>query len=212
MECAICRTRRPRRFCPGVKGDICSICCGTEREVTVGCPLDCEYLREARRHEKSAPVDPKQIPNLDIRFSEEFLGEHEALVATLAGAVASAAFGAPGAVDTDAREALQALIKTYRTLEAGIYYESRPENRLAAAIFEAARDGVNKFRSEEREDGGMARTRDSDVLKTLVFLERIELDRNNSRPRGRAFLDSLRYLYSGGDGPEPAASGSLILP
>jgi hypothetical protein len=71
---------------------------------------------------------------------------------------------------------------------------------------------VNKFRSEEREDGGMARTRDSDVLKTLVFLERIELDRNNSRPRGRAFLDSLRYLYSGGDGPEPAASGSLILP
>jgi len=60
MECAICQTRRPRRFCPGVRGEICSLCCGAEREVTVDCPLDCEFLREARRHEK-AP-EPNAIP------------------------------------------------------------------------------------------------------------------------------------------------------
>jgi hypothetical protein len=180
--------------------------------VTVGCPLDCEYLIEARRHEKSLPVDPEQIPNRDINVSEEFLEEHEALVDTLANAVAGAASRIPGAVDTDAREAIKALIRTYRTLESGVYYESRPENTLARAIFEAAQEAVTNFRREEQQNFGLARTRDSDVLKTLVFLERIEIDRNNGRPRGRAFLDALRYFYSGGDSPEPVASDSLILP
>jgi len=212
MECGICGVRRPRRFCPGVRGDICSVCCGTEREVTVSCPLDCEYLREARRHEKPLPVDVEQIPNRDIHFSEEFLEEHGKLVAALADAVAGAAFRNPGAVDTDAREALQALIRTYRTLESGVYYESRPDNLLAAGVFRAAQDAVAGFRSAERDALGLARTRDSDVLKTLVFLERIGISRDNGRPRGRAFLDALRGLHSGGDGPEPAASGSLILP
>jgi len=178
----------------------------------VSCPLDCEYLREARRHEKPLPVDPKQIPNRDIPVSEEFLEEHAALVGTLVDALASAAFRIPGAVDTDARGAVQGLIRTYRTLEAGVYYESRPENPLAAAIFDAAQEAVTAFRSEERQRTGLSRTRDSDVLKTLVFLERIQIDRGNGRPRGRAYLDTLRSFHSGGDGPEPAASGSLILP
>ena len=42
--------------------------------------------------------------------------------------------------------------------------------------------------------------RDADVLGVLVFLERLELQHNNGRRRGRAFLDFLRaYL------PEPPA-------
>jgi hypothetical protein len=193
-----------------MRGQICSICCGTEREATVSCPLDCEYLREARRHEKPLPVDPKQIPNRDVDVSEEFLEAHEELVATLAEAVAVAALDVPGATDTDARDAVKGLIRTYRTLESGLYYDSRPENTLAAPIFEAAREAVNEFRQTERQDAGLSRTRDSDVLKALVFLERIEIDRNNGRPRGRAFIDSLRHLYAVGDGPE--VSDSLILP
>ncbi|MGA3095951.1 MAG: hypothetical protein ABSF25_05810 [Bryobacteraceae bacterium] len=212
MECAICHTRRPRRFCPGVRGDICSICCGSEREVTVSCPLDCEYLREARRHEKPLPLDPEQIPNRDIKVSEEFLDGHVALVETLANAMADAASRIPGAVDTDARDAVKGLIRTYRTLESGVYYASRPESILAAGIFDAAQEAVSGFQREERQDTGLTRTRDSDVLKALVFLERIGIDRNNGRPRGRAFIDALRQFYAGGDSPEPAASDSLILP
>ena len=157
-------------------------------------------------------MNAEQIPNRDIHFPEEFLKEHEELVETLAGAVAGAAFGIPGAADTDAREALKALIRTYRTLESGVYYESRPDNLLAAEVFRAAQDAVTEFRRAEQQDTGMTRTRDSDVLKTLVFLERVGISYDNGRPRGRAFLDALRGFHSGGDGPEPAASGSLILP
>ena len=84
MSCAICHVRRPKRFCPGVRGDICTMCCGTEREVTVDCPLDCVYLREAHRHEKITPTDPHDFPNQDIRVTEEFLRDHEQLLLFLA--------------------------------------------------------------------------------------------------------------------------------
>src|SRR5215469_4020769 len=101
MACAICEIRRPRRFCPGVRGDICSLCCGTEREMTVDCPLDCEYLQEARLHEKPQPLEESQIPNRDITLSEHFLEEHEPLLAFLGRAVAEAAFASSGANDFD---------------------------------------------------------------------------------------------------------------
>ena len=59
----------------------------------------------------------------------------------------------------------------------------------------------------------MTRTRDSDVLGLLVFLRRIELDRNNGRRRGRAFLDALREFYSVDSEPATrASSSSLLLP
>ena len=178
----------------------------------MSCPLDCEYLREARRHEKPVSVDPEQIPNRDVPVSEEFLEEHGKLVTALAYAVAGAAIHSPGAVDADAREALRALIRTYRTLESGVYYESRPDNLLATAVFAAAQEAVADFRRAEREDLGMSRTRDSDILKALVFLERVGISRDNGRPRGRPFLDALGDFPSGGDHPEPTASGSLVLP
>ena len=46
--------------------------------MTVNCPLDCQYLQEARLHEKPQAIAPEQIPNRDIRVTEEFLREHEA--------------------------------------------------------------------------------------------------------------------------------------
>src|SRR4051794_30343241 len=114
MACAICETRRPRRFCPGVGGDICSICCGTEREVTVSCPFECEYLQEARQHDKAAPVDPATVPNQDVRITEKFVEEHETLLTFLGNVVAGAALDTPDAVDYDVREALEALIRRIR--------------------------------------------------------------------------------------------------
>src|SRR3982751_1965569 len=86
--CAICRKRRPRRFCPGVNGDICPICCGTEREVSVNCPLDCVYLQEARRRERLPDIDPRRFPNTDIKVDEAFLQRHEPMLIVLSASVA----------------------------------------------------------------------------------------------------------------------------
>ena len=78
--CKICGKRRARRYCPAVQGDICSICCGTEREVSLSCPLECEYLQDAHQHEKPVPITEEQISYPDIKVTEEFLRDHEELL------------------------------------------------------------------------------------------------------------------------------------
>jgi len=211
MACAICQTRRPRRFCPGLSGEICSVCCGTEREVTVSCPLDCEYLREARKHDKPLSLEGIEIPNKDLRITEAELLDREELLAFVATCVLRAAFRMPGVVDHDIREALDALIRTYRTLQSGVYYETRPTNPLAAGVCAIVQSELAEYRKEETRSG-ITRTRDSDVLRILVFLQHLELDRNNGRQRGRAFLDALRWYYPAEAGPPKPAASSLILP
>ncbi|HWC98217.1 MAG TPA: hypothetical protein VG456_15770 [Candidatus Sulfopaludibacter sp.] len=211
MVCAICEIRRPRRFCPGVRGDICTICCGTEREVTVSCPLDCEYLRDSRRHEKTEAIGIEQVPNRDIRVSENFLEANQEMLYFLGQMVGDAAVNTPGAVDFDVREALEALVRTYRTLQSGVYYESIPANPLAANIYAAVQQAAAQHREEEKKRFGMSKTRDADVLGLLVFLQRLEVDRNNGRRRGRAFVDFLTRFYPAAPEPPPVPS-SLILP
>jgi hypothetical protein len=213
MACAICQIRKPRRLCPGVHADICTICCGTEREVTVDCPWDCPYLQEARKHERSAPVEPNAFPNQDIRVSEEFLRDHEPLLVAAARGLMKAAFDTAGAVDSDVGEALDALVRTCRTLESGVYYETRPDNALAERIRRSTQRALEEYREAETTRLGITHTRDTDVLTTLVFLQRLQLDRHNGRPRGKAFLDFLRSFFSVEDDAAPVTSASsLILP
>jgi hypothetical protein len=153
------------------------------------------------------------MPNRDIEVTESLLEENEPLLAALSAALLSSALETPGVTDQDAREALDALARTYRTLQSGVIYETRPNNPLAAAIYSALQNAAREFRAEEHRRLGMTRTRDSHVLGMTVFLQRVEMDRNNGRRRGRAFIDSLRRLYSGSS--EPAAApdrSSLILP
>ena len=59
-----------------------------------------------------------------------FLHENEELLVFLGRGIMRAALEAD-AVDNDVREALEALIRTYRTLQSGVYYETRPSNPLA---------------------------------------------------------------------------------
>jgi hypothetical protein len=209
MTCAICHIRRPRRHCPGVGGDICAICCGTEREVTVNCPFECEFLQEARKHEKPA-VELDKLPNEDIRVSETALEEHQDLAAVIAQALFRSALRIPGIVDFTVRQALEALIRTWRTLGTGLYYETLPEDGLAVHVYRDVQRALEELRRREHETG-ISRTRESDVLVIFVFFQRLELDRNNGRIRGRAFLNLLWDFY-GAPPPLEAPSSSLILP
>ena len=201
--CKLCEKRRARRHCPGVSADICPQCCGTGRENTIDCPLDCPFLRDARTHERSAPLSEKDIPNLDIQLKESFVQDHEREVMSLSLALARA-MGAEKAVDLDAREALESLVKTYRTLQSGLIYETRPQNPFAAGIQERLTQAVEDLRKAIADEVGMQMLRDTDVLQTLVFLQRLEIQHNNGRRRGRAFFDFLRTYF-----PEPAPSVQL---
>jgi hypothetical protein len=162
--------------------------------VTVNCPLDCPYLMEARQHEKPPVAAEGTIPNQDVRITEEFLRDHEPLLIFLGAKLLEAAVETAGAVDSDVQEALESLIRTYRTLESGLYYETRPNNLLAAAIHQKSQDAVQELRKELSEKGS-TQIRDAEILGVLVFLERVGLHQKNGRPRGRAFIDYLRAFF-----------------
>jgi hypothetical protein len=219
MSCAICAVRRPKRHCPGVGGEICSICCGTEREETVNCPLDCEYLRDARRHVQAARHDQNgaaggldHLAGADIRVTEEFLREHEGLIAALGQVVCEAALETAGAVDSDVRDALASLVRTYRTLASGLYYETLPENAVAARVFRGVQDKIRQVRDYEQRRVGMPVIRDGDLLRCLVFLEQVAYANNNRRRRGRAFIDLLRGFAQAEEGRRAAPQSLLVLP
>ena len=48
--CPLCGARKAKRACPGVRQDICPVCCGTKRLIEIKCPADCVYLTTARAH------------------------------------------------------------------------------------------------------------------------------------------------------------------
>jgi hypothetical protein len=192
--CKICGKRRARRACPAVGGDICTLCCGTEREVTLTCPFECEYLREAHRREKPVPLPNTQLANPDVAVSEEFIRSHEELLLFCIYTLVQAALRTPGAVDSDVIDALEALIQTHRTLESGLYYETRAQNRIAADIqrsFEVSLADYQKLRTEREH---LSPARNVEILAILVFLRRLGQQNQNGRPRGRMYLDLLRHM------------------
>jgi hypothetical protein len=155
-------------------------------------------------------VAEADIPNRDVHLSEKFVRDHEPLAFAFALALRRA-MEEQRAVDFDAREALAALIRTYRTRESGLIYETQPTNPYAAAILERLKASIENLRKGLEQEAGMPRLRDTDILGVLVFLERLELQHNNGRRKGRAFLDFLR-AYLPEPEPEPAPSQpSLIL-
>ncbi len=204
--CKICGKRRARRFCPAVEGDICTICCGTEREVSLSCPLECEYLREAHRHEKPVPVPEDEIANADIPVSEEFVRSHEELLLFCVYSLLQAALRTPGAADLDVMAALEALIQTHRTLESGLVYETRAENSIAASVQRRFAESLADYQKVRSEREALSPVRNAEILAVLVFLHRIGQQTRNGRPRGRLYLDFLRQMTPGPGAEERAPS------
>ena len=180
--------------------------------MSVDCPLSCEYLREAHRHEKPQPQAIDALPNRDLKLSDEKLEENEELLGFLAKTLGEAAVGNPAVVDFDIREALDALVRTHRTAQSGLVYETVPTNPLAAGVYSGVENGIEEFRRREAEDLGVHKTRDSVILGLLVFLQHFEISLNNGRRRGRAFLDALLDFYSLEPAADEPGDSSLILP
>jgi hypothetical protein len=198
VTCSICQKRRARRLCPSLSSEICAQCCGESREISIDCPSTCEYLRQARLHEQPPPVLADLVPNRDYVLTEDFLQQQQPLVLSLALAV-KRAMETERAIDFDAREGMEALIKTYRTRESGLIYEPQPQNPYAAEIQQRVASSIDEIRkgiqTELGPEASADMARDSDVLGSLIFLQRLEYQHNNGRRRGRAFLDFLSRYF-----------------
>lgn len=216
VSCAICETRKERRFCPAVHGKICPQCCGEQREVTLDCPSDCVYLRQAREHEKPRSLDDFDQAALfpHIQIEQQFLYEHEHLILGLSFALAKSARADRSLNDADFIAALTAFARTTETLvNSGLHYESPLTGIRYQAVQADIQTMLKEYRETELKHLGYSRLRDSEVLKAVVFLLRMAIARTSGRPHSRAFIDFLyaQFPEKVSDLTAPAPSGIITL-
>jgi len=216
LSCAICETRKEKRFCPAVHGRICPQCCGEQREVSLDCPSDCPYLRQAREHEKprsAEQIDPASL-FLQIEVSDQFMYEHEHLLMGLTYALAKAARAERSLHDQDLIAALSMLVTTYqRRASSGLHYEEPLANELQRRAAMEVETMVKEYREAEQKHMGYSTLKESDVLKALVFLVRLGQGRTSGRPKSRAFVEFLFAQFPEKESAivAPAAAGSRII-
>ena len=212
MICPICHKRKAKRFCPARGDSICSVDCGTEREVTIDCPSDCPHLVASRAYDyERKEIDWAKTPFRETRIEPGFLSDHKRLVDALAYAICLYAAENRALVDTDVVAAISSLVETYRTLASGIYYEKPPEYRLQGELYQRLKAAVEEYRKVEAQRAGLASVRDSEVRDALIFLAQLGFARSNGRPKGRAYLDVLRNEFTAGEFDRPA-SNIVLLP
>jgi hypothetical protein len=216
LNCAICEIRKEKRFCPAVHGRICPQCCGEQREVTLDCPSDCPYLRQAREHEKPRPADQFDAAALflQVEISEQFTYEREHLLMGLSYALAKAAQADRSLNDRELIATLSALCTSQeRLVNSGLHYEQPLTSAAQHAVAAEVKELLTGYREVEQEQGRTT-LRDSDVLKALVFLVRLGYARTSGRPKSRAFIDFVLAQFpekqSGVVTPEEAGSRIIV--
>lgn len=174
MSCPRCRARKAKRHCPALNLDICPQCCGTEREESIACPLDCPHLREARPYEKLLPLTAAESPHRDVEVTESFLLQNQTQLILLTNALFVATAVADH-TDADVRAALRQLIAGEVEHPIAVAFAGRLRELLAGLTPEAQ----SRFWSDET------------LKKLQVFLLRLAVGRDNGRSRGRAFVAFL---------------------
>ncbi len=215
MSCALCQTRKEKRFCLAVHGRICPQCCGEQREVSLDCPSECVYLQQAREHERPRPMSAQDREALfpSVNIEESFLYQQENLLLGLSFALAKSVRANRDLLDTDLIAAVTALGKTYQTLaESGLHYETAAPNPVQQAVVEAMKKMLEEFRLVEQQHRGHSSLRESDVLKGLVFLARMAHGRTSGRPKSRAFVDFLVQQFPEKVAAAEDAGSRIIVP
>jgi len=211
LICPICQKRKAKRLCPARAESICTICCGTEREVTIDCPSDCAYLVESRHHDNAREeFDRSKLPFADTPIPLSFAEGHMDLILALDYGICTFARGDRSVVDVDVLAALQALAESYRTLSSGIYYEQPPNHARQRGIYEALKAAIKDFREQEAKRAAVTTTRDNEIRDALIFLCQLGATSTNGRPLGRAYLDLLRAQFPEEEFQKPASNIVLL--
>ncbi len=144
--CKLCEKKRARRHCPGLGGDICPSCCGTERENTIDCPSDLRisagsaFARASRAARRGCSAQPRHSRRARISSASMRLwwcGSRRRCPRR---------WKRKRPWTRTRGRRLDALIRTYRTLASGLIYETRPDNPYAARLQDALKNAVEELR------------------------------------------------------------------
>jgi hypothetical protein len=204
VNCPICGKRKAARYCPAKGEQICAVCCGTEREVTISCPADCPYLIAAHRYED----EHKRAVAADTPFAEErlppdILHTQQQLMSLLGLQIAKFASNELTATDSDVLAAVAALAATYKTLQSGLLYEKIPEIPVQRNLYLALTEFLNEIKQKAAESGNSGAIKEINVFHVAVFFYRMGTLRSNGRPRSRRFIEFLRGQFPQAEEPKP---------
>jgi hypothetical protein len=196
-RCPLCGRRPARRTCPALAQDICSVCCGTKRQVEINCPADCVHLNNARLH--PAAVVQRQHER-DVRFllpMVQDLDEQQYRLLLLLQAIAArhASQETSPPVDTDVADAAAAAASTLETSARGIIYEHRPTSLAAQRLAQELQRAVRELASRAPAQAGRV---ERDGAAALRRIERAARDASGAFDGSeRAYLDLVARMHKG---------------
>jgi hypothetical protein len=207
--CPLCSERAGKRYCPAKDERICTVCCGTKREVEIDCPSSCTYLKASRSYESEKPIPDAEVAAKVHQFDARFVEQFHPVLDLLTLAIAEERQSSAWLVDNDVIEVLKALKTTLNTLSSGIYYESLPEGPIRQALFRRLKEIIDGLMQVDP-------TAERRVLKVseatdiLDFMTVVALANSSVRPKSRRYLDWVAERFE--DRMKPYGSSGLIIP
>lgn len=193
MKCPLCDSRKAKRFCPEKAGLICSVCCGTKREVEIDCPSDCVYLHAGREYE-SGKLARTALPlrRTERLWEPSFLRANYPLMMGLSQVISAVRRRSSELADSDVQAVFDSLLQTFNTLDKGIYYDSTPERLIQKELYLA----LKQFLEGPAESRLVSESRPTtrQILDALQFMKELSAEITLPRPKSRAFLDHLESV------------------
>jgi len=209
MKCVVCDKRKGRRFCPAKERQICAQCCGGKRVIEIDCPESCEFLRIGRERE-AALEGARHFQSRDPMEQERrsrILESCEPVIVKMQTLIAVERKSSRDLKDADVAEALDCLLKTLRTEDRGVIYETTSENLRAEGLRRQLGALITACRYPK--DAGAQRIQLKDAVDCLELMRSVVASHLESGPASLSFVDFLlRYLPRS---PRIETSGSSII-
>ena len=211
MKCILCNRRKGKRHCPAKNAMICAQCCGEKRILEIDCPESCPYLKAGRSHEvqlESARHLRTSDP-MKQQMRARVLSRFEPVVAHLEYVLAEERRASRNLTDSEVAEAVDLLLRTYRTEEKGIFYEHTSSNLKIDMLRRRLGEIMKTYRDPPSPQQG--RLKLEDALDCLEFIRGLVASHIQERHSATSYVDFLARTMP--RGKELGAPGpSLIIP
>jgi hypothetical protein len=211
MKCLLCEKRKPKRYCPAKRAEICPVCCGEKRGVEINCPLDCRYFVEGQKQHHIKIMHRrirKEGAGTYVRRAELY-GRNPEIFARLEMTFARAFRENNEIKNEDLVKALELVNKTLETEKKGLIYQHQGDNSYVNVISESVLTVISEYK-DKPDVGGNRVTLDfaSDVIDE--FLNEAKFYMENGSNQKSYLIHILRY-YPDEAEPQKSPEGGLII-
>ncbi len=211
MKCILCDQRKGRRFCPAKNATICTQCCGEKRIVEVDCPETCAYLKIGRSYERDHVGARYFQPDNPIEQEKmsRVLRDFEPVMVDVQTLIAIERKSSKDLVDAEVAEALDCLLKTLRTEERGVIYETTSNNLRVESLRRQIGAIIQSYRYPQESD--RPRLHLKGALECLEVIRAVIARHMEAGSSSRSFVDFLvRHLPRKAE--VMASEPSIIIP